>query len=524
MKSSRCAYCNTKHRTVTIDYRNRLDGSTQPHRIFGTRSMKRVTFFLLISLCFPAITIAQDVIMSPPQKVNTGISKVEILGRTDQGILIRHTQKEDDEIVAFYDNMQQHWRKKIPVHEKNAIITHITTFDDSVIFFYTISAKGVTELKAAKTSSRIESQARLVLCDSLSRNAFSQAPSPRFRESADKRFILAWFPDANFENNKLLHATCYNALLEPVWKTVTRLPGLEHPEVIDATLDSAGNAVFVCGDYRDRSIRNDFDYTALLTLSIRDRAMKIHPQIITNKDILYSRGLVKTDVLTGNVLFAGLYAHAVGTESSGVFLMKYNASLDTVEKVNYLAHTTEFLSQLTGSATPKKNDGFYDFELMELIVKRDGGAVILAESHSTSSETYSSSGVGGFGFSGGFVVNTFHYDDIMAISFKPDGSAEWKTILHKKQETEGDGGFFSSFAMMIAKRRAYLLYNDQINGQTVVAYYELDADGNQSRTELLNAERKGIMPAMKQGKQVSANELVIPSFKRNYLQFIKITF
>ena len=117
--------------------------------------------------------------MSPPQKVNTGISKVEILGRTDQGILVRHTQKEDDEIVAFYDNMQQHWRKKIPVHEKNAIITHITTFDDSVIFFYTIAAKGVTELKAAKTSSRIESQARLVICESLSRNAFSQAPSPR---------------------------------------------------------------------------------------------------------------------------------------------------------------------------------------------------------------------------------------------------------------------------------------------------------------------------------------------------------
>jgi hypothetical protein len=468
--------------------------------------------------------MAQEVMLSPPQKVNTGISKVEILGRTDQGILVRHTQKEQDEIVAYYDNMQQHWRKRIPVQEKNAVITHITTYDDSVIFFYTIAAKGVTELKAAKTSSRIESQARLVLCDSLSRNAFSQAPSPRFRESADKRFILTWFPDANFENNKLLHAACYNARLKPVWKTVTKLPGLERPEVIDATLDSAGQAVFICGAYRDRSIRNDFDYSSLLILSIRDRAMNIKPHIITNRDILYSHGIAKTDALTGNVLFAGLYAHAAGTESSGVFLLKYSASLDSVEKLNYLAHTTEFLSQLTGSATPKKNEGFYDFELMELIVKRDGGAVILAESNSTSSETYASSGIGGFGFSGGFVVNTFHYDDIMAISFNPDGSAQWKTILHKKQDTEGDGGFFSSFAMMIAKRKAYLLYNDQTNGQTVVACYELDAEGNQSRSELVNAERKGIMPAMKLGKQVSANEIVIPSFKRNYLQLIKITY
>jgi hypothetical protein len=122
--------------------------------------------------------------------------------------------------------------------------------------------------------------------------------------------------------------------------------------------------------------------------------------------------------------------------------MRYSAAADSVISVNYQAHTTEFLAQLTGSPTPKRNDGFYDFTVKELIVKRDGGAVMLAESQSTSSESYSSPGLGGFGFSNGFVVNSYHYDDIAVSSFTPDGQPEWKTILHKKQATEGDGGFF----------------------------------------------------------------------------------
>jgi len=487
-------------------------------------AMRPRLFFTSMMLFVACVVRAQDVVYSPPQKVNTGISKVEIIGRTDQGILVRHTQRDDDEIVSFYDNMQQHWRKKIPIHDKNAALLQIVPDVDSLTFFYTLTLKGVTTLHGFRTSTRAEPPVKIFTCDTLTRNFLSPAVQPQFTFTADKRYILYWFPDPNFENNHILHVQCLNEKLKGVWTRNMRIEGFDHPEVVAGVIDSAANATIVCGNFKDRSVKNDFPYVALLVASIRDAGTKIHQQVIRNEDVLYSSGLAKGDAFTGDVIVGGLYAHAIGVESSGFYLLKYSAADDSVTTINYQAHTTEFLAQLTGSPTPKKNDGFFDFNVTELIVKRDGGAVLLAESQSVSSEAFTTPGLGGFGFSNGFVVNSYHYDDIAAISFKPDGQTEWKTILHKKQATEGDGGFYSSFATVIARNQAYLLYNDDVNGQSVVAYYSLDASGKQSRSEMFNAERKGVMLAMREAKQISNNEIVIPSLKRNYLQFIKITY
>ena len=43
--------------------------------------------------------------------------------------------------------------------------------------------------------------------------------------------------------------------------------------------------------------------------------------------------------------------------------------------------------------------------------------------------------------------------------------------------------------MIVPSNKAYLLYNDEINGQSVVAFY-VDAAGKQSRSEMFNAERR----------------------------------
>ncbi|MBA2407249.1 MAG: hypothetical protein H0V65_04560 [Chitinophagales bacterium] len=157
-------------------------------------------------------------------------------------------------------------------------------------------------------------------------------------------------------------------------------------------------------------------------------------------------------------------------------------------------------------------------------MKRDGGAILVAESASVSSESYTSNSYGTFGISSGFTVNYYHYDDIAVFSFQKDGKLEWKQILHKKQATEGDGGYYSSFITMIAPASLYFIYNDMSNAQTNVANYNIDPSGNHQRKELLNADRKGVMLIPQSAKQISPTELLVPSIKRNYLQFVKISF
>src|SRR5437762_8371878 len=99
--------------------------------------------FGIALFCTHSLVNAQQIEISTPQKINAGVSKVEVLGRNEQGILIRHTVHDDDEIVCYYDNMSVRWKKVIPRREKNSTIEEIIVFPDSVVFFYTTFMKNI---------------------------------------------------------------------------------------------------------------------------------------------------------------------------------------------------------------------------------------------------------------------------------------------------------------------------------------------------------------------------------------------
>ncbi|HYV94556.1 MAG TPA: hypothetical protein VE978_22475 [Chitinophagales bacterium] len=467
---------------------------------------------------------AQEIEISAPQKINAGISKVEVLGRNDQGILIRHTVHDDDEIICYYDNMSVRWKKVIPHREKNSTIEEIIIYPDSVMFFYSTIMKNVTVLKAFKTNARIETPTPSILCDTISRTLMNPLPRPQFVTTADKRFVLFSYNDHDFDDNRLVHLTCMNNLLRKTWTSKMRISGFEHPDVITTVIDTFGNASVIIGEYKARNFSNNFPYTALMISSIKQKGTRIHQTTIHDREIFYTQCEARPDARTGNILMSGLFSYDVGSESKGVYFFLYNSLLDSLMVKNYEAYSGDFLSQLTGNFPPKKNDAFYDFQPVDLIVKRDGGAIFVAESESVTSESYNNPPFGGFGLSTGFTVSYYHYDELAVMSFRPDGSVEWKQILHKKQSTEGDGGFYSSISTMIAPAQLYFVYNDVTNGQTTVSDFSVDATGKQMRNEIFSADRKGVEVAPRQGKQISANEMVLPSFKKNFLQFVKISF
>ena len=485
--------------------------------------------FLLISILLVSETgahvlRAQDVMISAPQKITPGISKVEVLGRSSEGILVRHVMKEEDHIIAFYDNMQQRWRKAIPHREKNAVTQEVIAYEDSLLFFYYFTQKGITLLQGYKTTLKMESPSKSIFCDTLARNQMNPVPLPDFITTPDKQLILCYYVDPNFRNTHIVHLLCFNKNIRKLWEVNLKVEDFQDPEVISAVMDSAGNVTVVTGNRIERSFSNDFPFTALGIYTVRDRGLQIRKNMIKEPNTFFSACEARPDLQNGNIIMAGMYASETGSKSSGIYFMSFNPVADSLYVKSYCAHTNEFLTQLSGNNPPKKNDGFWDFKPTELIVRRDGGAIFVAESQSVNSESYSNPSVGGFGISSGFSINYFHYNDLVVVSFREDGFAEWKQVLHKKQVTESDGGFFSSIATVIAPAQIHFVYNDVINGQSVVANYSIDATGNQSRNEMFGADRKGVMPVPKSSKQISANELLMPSFRKNYLQFIKITF
>lgn len=121
-------------------------------------------------------------------------------------------------------------------------------------------------------------------------------------------------------------------------------------------------------------------------------------------------------------------------------------------------------------------------------------------------------------------VNVYYFNDILVLSTLPDGSLDWHNVLRKKQVSEDDEGFFSSYGVLTMDGKLRFVYNEEIFYKTNINEYIVDAKGVAERSYLFNAGSKDIMLAPGIGKQISGRELLIPSFRNRSIKFVKITF
>lgn len=101
---------------------------------------------------------------------------------------------------------------------------------------------------------------------------------------------------------------------------------------------------------------------------------------------------------------------------------------------------------------------------------------------------------------------------------------EWSSVMRKKQASEDDNGVYSSFLIVNEKDKLRFIYLDDISSSGVLNEYTLTSVGKSNRQTILNQEEKDMMLLPKMGKQVSPNEVIIPSYKNGALQLAKIIF
>jgi hypothetical protein len=180
------------------------------------------------------------------------------------------------------------------------------------------------------------------------------------------------------------------------------------------------------------------------------------------------------------------------------------------------------MNELTGKSSNEAK--LYTFNIKKVMLRNDGGVLLIAESliKDTRETIFNSQ------FSPTFNsiqrINFFQYNDIVAFSMNPEGTVDWRAIMRKKQVSEEDNGLFSSFLVVNEKERLRLLYLDEISTAASLREYELSSEGMVKSNNILFQESKDLMLLPKAGKQVSPNEVVLPSYLRNQLRLVKITF
>jgi hypothetical protein len=212
----------------------------------------------------------------------------------------------------------------------------------------------------------------------------------------------------------------------------------------------------------------------------------------------------------------------------------------------------------------KRSAELYQYALDELVLRSDGGAVLIAEQYYVEQRNdyndryYDPYRYGGFGYRGlrsrfynpyyspygynNYRDNNYYYNynDIIVVNIRPNGEIEWTARIPKQQVTSNDGGYFSSYAMSIVRDKFYFVYNDNYknhdpkrkdnkwynyNGRnSVITLAEVSKDGAVRINPVYNNREAGITTRPKICKQIGRNQMLIYGEKGRKYRFGNLTF
>ena len=348
----------------------------------------------------------------------------------------------------------------------------------------------------------------------------------------------------------------FDEKFEEVWKKNIILPYADNRMTVEEyQVDNKGNVYLLGVIYQDGANQRrrgaaNYQYVILAYTNngedFEEYKLDIGDKFIT--DLTFRVGD------DGNLVCTGFYSETGNYSVKGTYFFKLDAQTKQLYNKNLKAFDFEFLTsymrpkevekarraELKGDANNQAE--LYNFSLDELILRSDGGAVLVAEQYYVYEQRDFDNFNPAFNTfpynNNNFRVDYFYnYNDIIVVNIRPNGEIEWTARIPKRQETVNDGGYYSSYAMAILPQGLYFLYNDNarnfdaaqsssknrtfnFNGKnSVMTLAEIQKDGQVNIQPIFDTKGRGAIVRPKVCKQIGKKEMAIYGEYARYFQF-----
>ena len=337
--------------------------------------------------------------------------------------------------------------------------------------------------------------------------------------------------------------------LNQLWEKKITLPYKEELfDVEDYEVDNNGNVHLLSLIFKEkrkekRKGKPNYKYQILSYFDsgneLKEYPIKIEGKFLTDMQIAIND---EQDIICG-----GFYSKEGTFSIIGSYFIKINGSTKEIKTKNFKEFGIDFITQNMTERQEKKtkkkdekgkNIELFRYDLDDIILREDGGAVLIGEQYFVRivTRTYTDSD----GNTRTTTTYYYYFNDIIAISMSPNGSIDWAEKIPKRQLTINDGGFFSSYALSVVKDKLYFVFNDNPKNlfykgqgklynfnkskQSLVVLVELDSNGKQTREALFSAKEADVLTRPLVCEQISKNEMVLFGQRRKTHRFAKITF
>lgn len=477
---------------------------------------------LLLIACWQHIAYGQNVTYSPYQKFELHASDFSVVGKVADKLYTYRATPDGFFLDAYDESMQLQATVVLDFFPNKIYETRFITSANSIIVLYqSIEGNNIIQYAALlDNTGRLKKEP--VKLDNAKAGIFG-ANGQYFSSavSDNKNSILVY---ATEEHKETLEMTCIwiDAQLNVQKRSKATFKAdnnVSHGEVI---LGNDGT-VFV-PLYTPVGSKELADQIWLLSLPLGSTKFIGKEMPLNNK--FAGNTFMKMDYAKNRIYIGGFYADKKNGSYEGVLYANYDIASGIFENRKNIFFD-EYLRNGTGERNKKK--AFDDYKVKQIIVKNDGGFVLIAEEYfiSTRNSGYSP-GMGYYSmYAFGPMTRTireYHYNDILALSYNGDGKRDWNSFIRKNQYSQEDGGLFSSYAIMNSGGTLGFLFNDFNVSHSRIQFAAMDGDGKLNINALSAGDIEDPDWLPRSAKQVAAKELVVPCLRKKQICFAKIVF
>lgn len=474
-------------------------------------TMKHTLLSLLVcSLFWPACLLAQVATISEEMELRADDS-YEIIGEIAGQLFVLRDMADGAKLYCFDSHLKISWENDIRCESRNfrvlgtvarpgyiGIALQYKKMGEHIVQFQKLDANGAL--------------VDTVIVKNYGKRAFS--PETYFVRSHnhEKIAIFSDHSDHVFEA-----AAIDTKTMHKLWEKSVPLNLSYQNDLFEVTLSNRGDmyAIFYEDHSRARRERN-----SIHLLRLNDTEPRL--QWVGFGANLFFDGHFYYDDVNEQVVGAGLFDERKAQRVNGYFFMRVPGGQMDDHQISFHHFPKEIITTVRGKES-KPEDHFGEVYVKDLILKSDGGVVLVAERYKVVSQMYQ----------GHFnprmplpaAQAEYHYDDIIVLNINPDGSLGWGDVLYKRQFSRNDKGYMSSFFIMKNPEEIRFLYHDEIKSRNnKVGQYAMDRKGKSKRRTILDTYGYKVNMMFSEGMQINKDEVIVPSLRRGDFKLVRIRY
>lgn len=514
--------------------------------IIGMRSLIVAAFLLTAG----SVVQAQKISYSEPDREDVRNLNFEVIGKMNDQFLIYKAYRDNHTITAYDNNMKVKERHSLEFMPDRTIQVDFLSYKDFSYLFYQYQRKSIVYCMAAKLDGNGKITGEPLLLDTTDINYSSSKKLYTVLNSEDKQKIAILKINTKNDKQHVVTISLFNNELALIRKSSLAVPMEERNAFLNEfVLDNEGDLAFLrpAGTSQNDNITR-LDLLVKPVMSDTAKIMNIDLMNLFMDDIR-----LKVDNVNKHYLVASFFSKSKRGNVDGLFCSLWDKISGVVVANNNTLFSDELRNDAKGDGSVKT--AFNDYFLQNIVMRKDGGFAIAAESVYTSSRggqnsrwDYMYGGGWGspfyspynyysyanpfnsyyypwgrYGGFGGFQVTRYFADNIAVMSFDTTAQMQWANVIRKSQYDDNSDNYLG-YGTMGTGSEIHFIFNQLEKRAFLLTDHSITADGQIQRSPTFKNLDKGYSFMPRFAKQVSSWQMIIPCEYRNYICFAKVEF